>query len=106
MNPADVGLGEKVIALIQDVFRTHPEVEEVWLYGSRAKGNYKAGSDIDLSMVGEQLDYGFLSTINQELYDLSIPYTIDLSILSTISNADMVEHIKRIGEIFYSRESH
>jgi len=103
MNPADVGLGERVIALIQGVFRKHPEVEEVWLYGSRAKGNYKVGSDIDLSMTGERLDYGLLSIINQELYDLPIPYTVDLSIRSKISNPNLLEHIERVGLLFYSK---
>ncbi len=106
MNPADVGLGEQVVTLMQQVFRNHPEVEKVILYGSRAKGNYKVGSDIDLSMQGEGLNFSLLSTIHEELYTLPIPYTVDLSILDNIENANLVEHIQRIGKIFYSKEKH
>jgi len=95
------GLGEPVRQAIQAVFSAHPEVNEVVLYGSRAKGNYKVGSDIDLTMKGENLDTSLLSTINQELYDLPIPYMIDLSILNHISNPNLVEHIQRVGKVFY-----
>jgi len=95
------GLGKKVVDAIQAVFSKHPEVNEVILYGSRAKGNYKVGSDIDLTMTGENLDTSLLSTINQELYDLPIPYMIDLSILKHISNPNLVEHIQRVGKVFY-----
>jgi predicted nucleotidyltransferase len=104
MRKTAFGLGERVVATICDVFKAHPEVEDVILYGSRARGNYKVGSDIDLTMQGEALDYRLLSTINQELYDLPIPYTVDLSILSEISNPKLVEHIQRVGRIFYCKE--
>lgn len=103
MSIADTGLGEVVIRMIQDLFRTHPEVEEVWLYGSRAKGNYKTGSDIDLCMTGERLNHRLLATINRELDDLPIPYTIDLSMRNQISNPNLLEHIDRVGKLFYRR---
>jgi len=106
MNPADMGLGEKVVALIRGVFHKHPEVNQVILYGSRAKGNYKVGSDIDLSMKGEGLNFSLLSTIHKELYALPIPYTVDLSILDSIDNTNLVEHIQRVGKILYRKEKH
>ena len=106
MNPADVGLSAQVVALIRDVFRKHPEVEQVILYGSRAKGNYKVGSDIDLSMQGQGLNFSLLSTIHEELYELPMPYTVDLSILDSIDNASLVEHIQRVGKVFYNKEKH
>jgi len=105
MTDNNFGLGEYVMASIRDVFAAHPEVDEVVLYGSRAKGNYKVGSDIDLTMKGEAVDFSLLSTISQELYDLPIPYTVDLSIFSNISNANLVEHIERAGKLFYRKES-
>jgi len=105
MNPSDMGLGEQVVTLIQDMFRGHPEVEKVILYGSRAKGNYKVGSDIDLSMQGGGLNFSLLSTIHEELYELPIPYTVDLSILDNIDNSNLVEHIQRVGKVFYSKGS-
>ena len=104
MNITDTGLGDEVVRLIQSLFRTHPEIEAAWLYGSRAKGNFKTGSDIDLCMTGEQLNHRLLATINRELDELPIPYTIDLSIRSQISNPNLLAHIDRVGKLFYRRE--
>jgi len=98
------GLSQEVIQHIQAVFASHVEVDEVILYGSRAKGNYKVGSDIDLSMKGEGIDFALLATIANELYELPIPYTVDLSILSGINNLDLIEHIERVGVLFYKKE--
>jgi len=103
MSESNFGLGENIITLICDVFAAHSEVDEVVLYGSRAKGNYKVGSDIDLTMKGDAVDFSLLSTISQELYDLPIPYTVDLSIFTNITNPALVEHIERAGKVFYRK---
>ena len=80
------GLKDYQIEKIQKVFASHPEVEKAILYGSRAKGNYKPASDIDLTMTGPALTFSIQLRIETELDDLLLPYTIDLSILSHISN--------------------
>lgn len=99
------GLSHEIIKRIASVFRAHSKVEKVVLYGSRAKGNYKSGSDIDLTMVGPGLDTTELLKIENELDDLLLPYKIDLSILHKIENSDLVEHIHRVGQEFWSRDS-
>jgi predicted nucleotidyltransferase len=104
MSEAKFGLGATVVASIQDVFAAYPEVHEVILYGSRAKGNFKVGSDIDLTMIGDDINFDVLSKISQELYDLPIPYTVDLSIFSNIDNAALREHIERVGIPFFKRK--
>jgi len=104
MNKTEFGVGMPILENIRAVFSSHPEVDEVILYGSRAKGTYKVGSDIDLTMKGARLNYKLLSTINQALYDLPIPYMIDLSIFDTISNPNLVEHIERVGKVFYKKD--
>ncbi|WP_293013047.1 nucleotidyltransferase domain-containing protein [Mongoliibacter sp.] len=73
------------------------------LYGSRAKGNYRPGSDIDLTLLGESLDLTELQKIEIELDDLMLPYKIDLSIHHKIQNSDFLEHIQRVGKIFYEK---
>ena len=74
------------------------------LYGSRAKGNYKNGSDIDLTLCGgAELSLRVLYKIMDDLDDLLLPYTIDLSIFSTISDPDVIEHIQRVGTTFYEQ---
>lgn len=73
----------------------------MYIYGSRAKGNYKNGSDIDLTLKGNHLNLSLLNQIANELDDLMLPYTFDLSIYSHISNEALIEHIDRVGKLFY-----
>ncbi|EOZ97072.1 DNA polymerase, beta domain protein region [Indibacter alkaliphilus LW1] len=97
------GLSDKTIQLIRDVFSKHPQVDKAVLYGSRAKGNYRPGSDIDLTLLGASLDLTELQKIELELDDLLLPYKIDLSIFHHISNPEFLEHINRVGIDFYKK---
>ena len=98
------GLKEATIQKIGAVLAHYPPVEKAVLYGSRAKGNYKNGSDIDLTLCGgADLTLNVLYRISDELDDLLLPYTIDLSILSQINDPDVIEHIRRVGMTFYEK---
>jgi predicted nucleotidyltransferase len=100
------GLKEATIQKICAVFAKFPQVDKAVLYGSRANGNYKNGSDIDLTLCGdEDLTLDVLYKIMHELDDLLLPYTIDLSIFSDIGDPDVVEHIQRVGVTFYEKGS-
>lgn len=98
------GLKEEVIQAIINVLARHPEVEKALLYGSRAKGTYKPASDIDLTMLGEAIDISILNKISWELDDLLLPYTFDLSIYYHLDDPGLLDHINRVGVIFYFRE--
>ena len=99
------GLKNVTIKKICAVFSHYPQVEQAILYGSRATGNHKNGSDIDLALRGgDELTLGVLYQIIEELDDLLLPYTIDLSIFSNISDPDVVEHIQRVCVIFYAQD--
>jgi predicted nucleotidyltransferase len=104
MNAARFGLPEKTVVEIGGVLAGHPAVEKAILYGSRAKENYKRGSDIDLTLVGNGLDHRDLLKIMDELDELLLPYTIDLSILHMIDHAGLLDHIQRVGKEFYRRQ--
>jgi type I restriction enzyme, S subunit len=97
------GLQQKHIDAINACFAQYPTIEQVILYGSRAKGNYKNGSDIDLTIVGD-LDYNTLLKLDNQLDDLLLPYKIDLSVRHKINNPDLQEHIERVGNVFYEKE--
>ncbi len=97
------GLKESTVKQIQQVLSEYPDVQQTVLYGSRAKGNYKPGSDIDLTLKGEALTLKQLNAIEIELDDLLLPYEIDLSIFHQIDNPDLLGHIKRVGVVFYAR---
>ena len=100
------GLKESTIKKICDVLAKYPNVEKALLYGSRAKGNYKNGSDIDLTLVGgDDLTLKVLYLIMDEMDDLLLPYTFDFSIFRDINDPDVVEHIQRAGVIFYKKKA-
>lgn len=96
------GLSITTIAALQSVFSRHAEIQQVLLYGSRAKGIYRKGSDIDLTLRGDKLDYQLLNRIETEIDDLLLPYSVDLSLFRQIDNPDLVDHIQRVGLVFYS----
>lgn len=99
------GLKETTIQKICGVFAKYPQVEKAVIYGSRAKGNYKNGSDIDLTLYGgKDLTQNILSKMLWEIDDLLLPYTIDLSIFHNLSDPDFIEHIQRVGMVFYQKE--
>ena len=98
------GLEENVIERINAVFSFFPEIEQVVLYGSRAKGNYKIGSDIDLTLKGKELNLTLLNAVDTKIDDLLLPYLFDISIFEQISNPDLVNHIERVGKLFYEKQ--
>lgn len=98
------GLKDIHINKIKLVFSKCADIDKAILYGSRAKGNYREGSDIDISLVGNNFDFNKLLRIETELDDLLLPYNIDLSIFDKIENQDLIEHIERVGIIFYEKE--
>jgi len=105
MHDGTFGLPQAAVDKMRAVFARHPQVEKAVLYGSRAKGNYKNGSDIDLTLYGDGLNLVILLKILDELDDLLLPWMIDLSIFSTLDHAGLREHIERVGVIFYQRST-
>lgn len=97
------GLSNEVINQINQVFRDYPEIDKVIIYGSRAKGNYRVGSDIDLMLISDNVSYSMLLKIISALDELLLPYSIDLSCYQQIENPNLLEHINRIGQIFYQK---
>lgn len=97
------GLEKHTIEAIQGVFQNYTSVKKAILYGSRAKGNYRSGSDIDITLCGKELDLSILQKIENELDDLMLPYKIDLSLHRHISNPELLDHIHRVGIVFYEK---
>ena len=97
------GLSDRTLQKIHGVLSHYPQVKKAILYGSRAAGTYRNGSDIDLTLCGDELTHSVLSRIDTELDDLLLPYTIDLSIFDQIDNPAMVDQIQRSGVDFYEK---
>ncbi|GHS95174.1 DNA polymerase [Planctomycetales bacterium] len=97
------GLPDHAVAKINGVFAQSPVIEKAVLYGSRAQGNYRNGSDIDLTLWGK-ISFPALLNLHTALDDLLLPWTIDLSIYDRIENPALQEHIRRVGKMFYEKE--
>jgi uncharacterized protein len=98
------GLSDRILEKFHSVFSKYPEIEEVVIYGSRAKGNYREGSDIDITLKGEKVTENIRSKVWLDLDDLNTPYLIDLSVFNSLSSESLVEHINRVGLSFYKRK--
>jgi len=90
------GISQNALDKIKSVLCSHKGIENVILYGSRAKGNYKEGSDIDLTIKGG-LTFDNLLKISVDLDNLNLPWKIDLSLYNQIENKELLEHIDRVG---------
>lgn len=100
MNKAEshkFGLNHGTIKKIQEVFLKHPKIQKIILYGSRAKGNFKSGSDIDITLIAPKMSLSELLQIEHEIDDLMLPYKMDLSLFHQIDNPSLIDHINRIG---------
>jgi len=97
------GLSDNTITILYSVFNKYPGIKQVILYGSRAKGNFRGGSDIDITL---KTDSSFtrddLLNITGDFDDSDIPYFIDVSIYDKLSNPDLKDHIDRVGKVLYS----
>jgi predicted nucleotidyltransferase len=89
---------------IQGVLAHFPEVASAVLFGSRAKGTARSGSDIDLALYGEGIDWRVLGRIEDQLDDLLLTYTFSLLHHDIRTDSEVVAHIARVGILFYQRE--
>jgi uncharacterized protein len=101
----NIGIEENIIKKLQNIFSEYSEIEEVILYGSRAKGNYNHGSDIDIVLLGEKLNLTLLNKIDILIDDLLLPYSFDISIINQLDNPDLIDHVNRRGISIYKKNN-
>jgi len=99
-----LGLPLTTLEKLASVFVLHPAIHQALVYGSRAKGTYRRGSDIDLTLKGERLDFAELMQIEDQIDDLLLPYTVDLSDYRQLSNPDLLAHIDRVGIVIFQQQ--
>ncbi len=97
------GLTDRDIKTLQDIFKKHPDVQKVFIFGSRAKGTYKPGSDVDLAIMNEGVKDTFIREMESDFEDSSLPYTVDLVNYHTIKHPELKNHIDRVGLPFYEK---
>jgi predicted nucleotidyltransferase len=99
------GLSDATVEKIRGALAYFPEVEKAVLYGSRAMGTHKAGSDIDLTLSGPELTFSVMTRIDAALDDLLLPYKIDLSAFNDLKHPELLDHIRRVGVVFYEKNA-
>lgn len=95
------GLPERTINELIEYFKSKPEIEQVKIFGSRAKGNYRNGSDIDFAIWTDEHEY--FSRFSGELDELPTPYMFDVIDYKTLSHEGMKNSIDRDGVVFYKK---
>jgi predicted nucleotidyltransferase len=96
------GLTARDMATIQGIFSVYPDVREVWIFGSRANGTYKPGSDIDLAIVNEGVAHDMLRRIVADFEESSLPYFVDVIHLPALKNKDLAAEINHNGRSIYT----
>jgi predicted nucleotidyltransferase len=98
------GLPPATLDKLNSVFAQHNAIDSVVIYGSRAKGTYRAGSDIDLTIKGSEISFAEFMQIEDQIDDLMLPYSVDLSQYRQLENADLIAHIDRVGMEIYAKD--
>ncbi len=101
MDNAEFGLSENIINILNNFFANFPEIEEVKIYGSRAMGTSRRGSDIDFAVYGDCKN--IVLELSRGLYNLPTPYKFDVTDYKTLKHQKLKEHIDRVGKTFYKK---
>lgn len=98
------GLKDEDISVLNSIFQKHTAIEEVVIYGSRAKGNYTERSDLDLIIKNSKIDRFVISDILLDIYESDFPFMVDLQDFGVLKSRKLIEHIERAGKIFYKTD--
>jgi len=98
------GIPDKYLEIFKEIFIKYPKIEKAILYGSRAKGNFTTGSDIDIALVAPKMSFSEYLSVLAELEDLDIPYKLDITKYELLDE-NIKEHIKRVGKIIYLKDN-
>jgi predicted nucleotidyltransferase len=95
------GLSDRTLNKLKSVFQSFPEIEKAFIFGSRAEGTFREGSDIDIALKGS-LNFRLMLRISRKLDELNLPYKIDLVDIDRVTEQALVQHIENVGVEIYS----
>lgn len=100
------GLKESDMYYILNIIENFKEIEKAVIFGSRAKGNYKPGSDVDIAIYGENITFDTISALHSLLEEQGpLPYLFDIVDYTHLNHKELREHIDRIGKLIFSRQN-
>ncbi|MEA1921250.1 MAG: nucleotidyltransferase domain-containing protein [Pseudomonadota bacterium] len=98
------GLTERDMLTIHGIMRESPAIKIVLIFGSRAKGNFKPGSDVDLAIMDAEIKDAELAKLINHFSESSLPYFVDLVCYSSLTDTALKKHIDRVGVLFYTQK--
>lgn len=101
LNP--YGLQESDLDALISVLKKNPKIDEIILFGSRAKGTFNNGSDIDIALKGNNLNLQDILDATLETEKLLLPYKLDLVIFDRVKEPSLTDHINRVGIVLYKK---
>ncbi len=101
-NRNKYGLTDRDMITLHNILKKYPEVKAVTIFGSRAKGNYLHGSDIDLAIMNKGVSVEVTNKLNADFEESSLPFIVDLVNYTTLDHEGLIDHINRVGQVFFS----
>ncbi|MGB3619223.1 MAG: nucleotidyltransferase domain-containing protein [Catalinimonas sp.] len=98
------GLRTTDLQAIREALNAFPAVERALLFGSRAKGTQRVGSDVDLALSGVALDERTVRDIAWQLNEETMmPYHFDVLNYDRLDHTALRAHIDRVGVCLFER---
>ena len=101
---SSTGLSDTQISQINSVIESCSRVRKAVLFGSRAMGQHRYGSDIDIAFEGDEITLEDLLRLHTLIDELNLPFMVDLIHIQKIENIDLIDHIRRVGKVLFSRD--
>lgn len=98
---SNFGIGKAQQKILIDIFSRHLITGVIVIYGSRVKGTFSESSDVDLVLKNSEFNHQQLIRLIDEIAESDFPYICDLQLFETINNIKLIEHIERLGKVFY-----
>lgn len=96
------GLLDRDLKYIKEAVKRYPEIDEVIIFGSRAMGNYKKGSDVDIALKGQAVNRKTAIRLADDLNEkYPLPYFFDVINYNDISNEELKKHIDIVGKTIF-----
>jgi len=102
--PTNVGLSERDVQTLHRLLRQYGDIKRVVVFGSRAKGNYHAGSDIDIAVMNPDVSQQSLRRLQADCEDSDLPYFVDIVHAPSLVNTALKDHIDRVGVLLYQAD--
>lgn len=95
-------INDKLLKTLYDIFGKYSEIEKVILFGSRARGDNKANSDVDLCIFGEKLTHLVYAKVTMDINEINTPLSFDILNFNELNKKELIDNILKEGVEIYN----